>query len=341
MSSFFKTIFASEQDVSESTAYSTGFYGSLFFVLVSAVLTALNIAKGYVPMAIATGVLIVGFVASALLARRRAFRPSRAIMAVLCGVIFSLFAVTGSNEGFAILWILLVPIIGMMLIGLRAGFLLSLYFQVFLIALFYTPLASVVAGCYTDTFSMRFPLLYFASFGAITFLMVQRQRLFDKVNHQASYDSLTGMLNRRSFDEARSADDANPDPELTVVVLDLNRLKHVNDTIGHEAGDEIIAAMGGLTKQAFASDRCFRTGGDEFSVVSVRKDVARSIEDFDRAISAWHGKLVQSVSASVGYASRADHPGASFSDLVKLADTMMYADKASFYRDSSLDRRGA
>lgn len=76
-------------------------------------------------------------------------------------VIFSWYAVVGGNDGFAILWILLVPSVSLLAFGFREGIFLSVYFALFLAALFYTPLRRYVQYDYGEIFMFRFPILYF------------------------------------------------------------------------------------------------------------------------------------------------------------------------------------
>ena len=316
-------------------------YGSLFFVLISLILTALNVVKGYWLMTAMTTVLAVGFLIAALLAFRSKRAGSRVLMAVLCGIIFSCFAIIGGNNGFAILWILLVPIISSFLVGLRVGFCLNLYFQIFLIVLFYTPLSTLVADYYTPTFIMRFPLLYFASFGAITLLMCQRQDLFKEIHRQAYHDELTNLFNRRYYNELHDKFEASTDlADVTVFSFDLNGLKQANDTLGHEAGDELIGGAAQIISECFDAGSCCRTGGDEFTVIFKGDiDPSASIARVKEKAAGWHGELVDTQSFSVGYASGAAHPGASFEELSRIAEQGMYADKADYYRASGHERR--
>ncbi len=79
-------------------------------------------------------------------------------------VIFSWYTVIGGNDGFAVLWILIVPSISMVAFGLHEGVVLSLYFQLFLIVLFYTPLKDFLPYHYGSVFMFRFPLLYCIDF---------------------------------------------------------------------------------------------------------------------------------------------------------------------------------
>ena len=337
----FKVIFSKNNiDPIGSNVKNITLLGSLFLALISAILTAMNIYKGYRFMTGTTLLLVVGFGISALLAGLNKITASRFIAATMCAVVFSIYALIGGNNGFAILWILLVPLISSLLVGLQIGFCLSLYFQLFLIVLFYTPLSVHVDQYYTDTFIMRFPALYFASFGSVTFLMCHRQSLFNDVHRQANIDLLTGLYNRNHYMEIMMlADDPAKYPTLTLLSMDLNGLKQANDTKGHEAGDELICNAAKLVMQAFPQDMCFRTGGDEFTVVSRRNHLQEDVNRFLKIVAGWHGTLVESMNISVGVASREDHPDLSFENLSKLADEDMYRCKAEFYRTSGLDRR--
>ena len=78
----------------------------------------------------------------------------------VCIVIFSYYAISGVNDGFAILWTILVPIAFNYFGGVRYSVLLSLYYEVLLAVLFYTPLRAHMAKYYTETFMNRFPVLY-------------------------------------------------------------------------------------------------------------------------------------------------------------------------------------
>lgn len=79
-------------------------------------------------------------------------------------IMFSFYAVIGGNDGFAILWILLIPA-AMPLLNFRSGMLVSSYFLIFLFLLFYSPLSNLLQYEYGEIFCVRFPLLYAISYG--------------------------------------------------------------------------------------------------------------------------------------------------------------------------------
>ncbi|HEY4104980.1 MAG TPA: GGDEF domain-containing protein, partial [Polyangiaceae bacterium] len=87
----------------------------------------------------------------------------------------------------------------------------------------------------------------------------------------ATVDSLTGMYNKRHFDEifgkevARSEQAKTP---LSLIVLDIDHFKKINDTFGHPAGDAVLKHVSGIIKsQIRASDTLSRVGGEEFAIV--------------------------------------------------------------------------
>ncbi len=157
-------------------------------------------------------------------------------------------------------------------------------------------------------------------------------------------DAMTGAASRYAYIEALAAYDAMgtlPD-DLTVFSIDVNGLKTVNDSIGHEAGDELICGASDCIRKAFASSgTCYRTGGDEF-IVLARMDAPQAqdaLAVLKETAAAWHGSFVDSVHLAAGFACAADHPGLQAEKLVAVADKAMYADKSAYYRASGHDRR--
>ena len=73
--------------------------------------------------------------------------------------------------------------------------------------------------------------------------ITERQRLQDRLRHQAHHDPLTGLPNRTLFFERLDAVLAEPDREVGVCYLDLDGFKAVNDTLGHDIGDELLQAV--------------------------------------------------------------------------------------------------
>ena len=308
--------------------------GALFLMVVSIMLTLLNIINHYWFMTSTTLVLVFGFAIAAILAwRLKQPAYSAAVMGLMVAFIFSIYAITGENEGFAILWILLTPALSMGLLGIRTGFWLSLYFQVFLIVLFYTPLREVVIHSYSRTFIIRFPLLYFCSLGATTIITIQRDYYVALVKKKATIDSLTGLKNRSACMDYLSAHGKAAD--LNIAFVDLNGLKDVNDIQGHSAGDEYLKGVADCLLKAFPEPSfTARLGGDEFAVISTDEPSVfnAQLSDFRKSVNEWHGRLVDTMSVSVGAALRKDYPEAEAEQLFRIADSKMYLEKSEYYK---------
>ena len=315
---------------------------ALFLMTISALLTVMNIVNQWYFMAETTGVLVLGFGMAGYLAeiKKQPYACS-VIMAVMVALMFSVYVVTGENEGFASLWVLLVPVLAMNLIGLKTGIILSLYFQLFLVALFYTPLRSIIEGYYTATFLARFPILFFASFGGTAILAFQKQFYIRKTQLQAFYDVTTGLNNRLAY--IRKLKNSEDSMYLNVGIFDLNCLKTVNDTHGHNAGDEIIRGVADCLRIAFPeSVFTARIGGDEYAVISEepQKQIWEAqLDAFRKAVDEWRGSNNLQLAVAIGTACRGDHPGFTSDELVRLADSTMYQDKADYYDSHGLKRR--
>lgn len=319
-------------------------YSSIILMLASIVMTILNVVKGNTAMTISTSLMAVGFFVSAALCFL--FNKTTAagtVMSLMCAFMFSMFAVTGENDGFAILWILLVPIMSMSIVGIYRGNLLCMYFLIFLIVIFYTPANRFIADAYTETFKIRFPVLFLVSYIMTLYLMIQKDYYFYKTEIMAYEDELSGLRNRRFYDEKlETLAEKELDDDLAIVSIDLNKLKYYNDTFGHEAGDELIASASKLMKKNFKdAEAVCRTGGDEFMIISeVGRDIfEQQIADLQKDCEAFEGKYVKTISLAIGVAYRKDNMHMDIDELEKEADRKMYESKASFYRQGGNDRR--
>lgn len=170
---------------------------------------------------------------------------------------------------------------------------------------------------------------------------LENSRLLDRLReeaatneYQATHDLLTGLPNREAFqDEVNAA--LQRHPVAGVVLLDLDRFKEVNDTLGHHNGDLLLKEVGGRLRSVLREgDVVARLGGDEFGVLLTglrSKDAAttaaRAIPSaFDRPFEV--GGMTIAVGASVGLTVAPDH-GTDAATLLQRADVAMYSCKAS------------
>jgi diguanylate cyclase (GGDEF)-like protein len=145
----------------------------------------------------------------------------------------------------------------------------------------------------------------------------------------AQTDSLTGLVNRGAFtaELCGRLDQAHAEGgRLVLFVVDLDRFKHLNDTLGHHAGDLFLAEIGErLRADASPGELVARLGGDEFAVISEAPDVAERAERLVRCLSAPHAIYGRHVApgASVGAAVFPDD-ALDAGDLQRFADLALY-----------------
>ena len=161
---------------------------------------------------------------------------------------------------------------------------------------------------------------------------------FEQTEQDSHTDPLTGMANRRSLDrqfEEGLERAARAKSTVSVVVLDLDRLKEINDTYGHEAGDRALRAVGSVLRPMVRQqDLCARFAGDEFIVVlwdCSTDHEARRVADLQSAVAAYPFEprpgVRVSLSISAG-AARFPEDGLTFQELLAAGDERMYRDKA-------------
>jgi diguanylate cyclase (GGDEF)-like protein/putative nucleotidyltransferase with HDIG domain len=191
-----------------------------------------------------------------------------------------------------------------------------------------------VAGCFTDE-HRRVLLRVSAQAAAV----IRNSARYEQTRHESQTDPLTGLANRRSLErqlEAGLLRAMRANTQATLVALDLDRLKEINDTYGHEAGDRALRVIGSVLRSTVReTDLCARFGGDEFVMVLWNCDPAheaRRVAEVQNAVAAFPfeprlGVRMQ-LSISAGSA-RFPRDGASLHQLIAAADGQMYQDKAS------------
>jgi diguanylate cyclase (GGDEF)-like protein len=159
------------------------------------------------------------------------------------------------------------------------------------------------------------------------------QKIYDVMAHR---DSMTSLFNRRAYEEKFNAlaKEGVPD-DLVYVSMDINGLKVVNDTLGHDAGDELIKGASSCFRSALKFyGNVYRTGGDEF--IGIIQASEREVHDIKQVlnekINAWSGELVDKAHISVGFVEKREFPDYSIVDIAKEADKRMYDMKNEYYQ---------
>ena len=147
------------------------------------------------------------------------------------------------------------------------------------------------------------------------------------------HDVLTGVGNRRAIGEFEKRK-LNTSRSYGLIMCDINGLKAVNDSGGHEAGDELIKTVASCLTEVFGSEKVYRMGGDEFAVYAY-EDSQQAFEEKIETVRA----LVKEkgVHVAIGY-SYADGGDTDYKARRTEADNRMYDEKRAFYSDGN-DRR--
>lgn len=168
-------------------------------------------------------------------------------------------------------------------------------------------------------------------------LSLSNLSLRDMLRSQAIRDPLTGLFNRRYMEETlereirRAVRHTTP---VSVIMFDVDYLKNVNDSFGHDAGDIVLKTLGGLMMKIFrGEDVPCRYGGDEFTIVLPEATVSEAFrraeqfrEAFKDIIFEHENKRFGPLTLSLGIAAYPDH-GASVERLMQTADAAAYAAK--------------
>ena len=149
-----------------------------------------------------------------------------------------------------------------------------------------------------------------------------------QLRHEATHDTLTGVLNRRAFRGRLAVEAAQPDAAFALILCDMDNLKRVNDTLGHEAGDLALRLLADALRTGLRRDDAYRLGGDEFAVVlagASELDAERVLRRLQHAVSRAARPPISTIEASFGLA--VFEQGESADRLVARADAILYEAK--------------
>ncbi|MEM7082064.1 MAG: GGDEF domain-containing protein [Pseudomonadota bacterium] len=300
----------------------SGFVAVLPFVAIRSI-------QGHYPLAIVNVVITLTFAWVAWsLFRGKAVRLANAVMSLMC--VSGLTANIYFNGSEHIYWAF--PLLVSLFFLLKPKEAIGLITVASLAAL--PPLMAEQDSRITPVlfFSLVLTVLIATAFSALT--LTQRRRM----RAMALMDPLTGTSNRRAMDETIAALIDRPESavqSLTLIMLDIDHFKNINDEFGHAAGDRVLIAVAECIRENVrASDHCFRVGGEEFVVVveGAGLSVARRLsESLRAAVSALqipscnNPKQLLQVTVSLGVAELLE--GENADQWYKRADGALYEAK--------------
>lgn len=156
---------------------------------------------------------------------------------------------------------------------------------------------------------------------------MKRRKISKKLNFMSYHDIATGLNNRNKYIWYLENANYNSIKTVGVAFLDINGLKQINDTIGHEFGDRAIAEVASTLKKFFRAVDIYRIGGDEFVIIceNIKK------ENFYRKVNDINKYFIDlgEYSVSIGYIWKDNN--INISELAKKADEFMYKAKRNYY----------
>ncbi|MBR5731192.1 MAG: GGDEF domain-containing protein, partial [Firmicutes bacterium] len=153
----------------------------------------------------------------------------------------------------------------------------------------------------------------------------ETQRRHSRLSYEASHDAVTGLSNRRAFEEALEEWDES---QMAMIIVDVDNFKTFNDTCGHAAGDQVLVYVANALRDNFRSDDMVcRIGGDEFAVImqhadsSLRGLVENKFDSISQRLRSLDNGLPPiTLSVGVAFGDREDPEG----NIYKDADKALY-----------------
>lgn len=181
--------------------------------------------------------------------------------------------------------------------------------------------------------------------GRQLYIIKENNSLIEEYSYLAYHDALTGLCNRVKFQETLDLKmSLNKNREIALLLIDLDRFKIVNDTLGHQVGDDLLIKVSNRLRQVIDRDmQVFRLGGDEFAVTIIQDAAEKSKQAAREILNALQDPFIVNgseftLTASIGVSFFPEN-GNTYEELFKFADAAMYLAKDNgkngfeFYND--------
>lgn len=315
---------------------------NLLIGAVSAFMTVVNIFTGKWLLMCSTLIFAVACICNHLIARSgKRLKQATGLFMTEALILCCFFCISGTPEGFSALWTCFIPSFVLTLLGWKLGSLYSGIGFVMLAGLFWTDAGrSILQYEYTQSFMLRFPMIYFAFYIVALILEIIRaetqKRLEEaekQYQHMYKHDALTKIYNRYGFNECFDAVFAAEDSEpLALMILDIDKFKAVNDTYGHDSGDVVLRFVAETVSEVFRDNAAVcRWGGEEFAAIMWKTDHAEELveqlrREIEDAVIIADEKQI-GITISAGLCEVADRTKVTIPMMVRCADKCLYQAK--------------
>jgi len=162
-----------------------------------------------------------------------------------------------------------------------------------------------------------------------------RKKAEDYLRYLGTHDVMTGLYNRAYFEETLVKLEKKRREPISIIIADLNELKGTNDSLGHQAGDNLIRRAAEVLKANFDGDQiAARIGGDEFIVILPGLDAQAAAEAVGQVqkLIELNNKFYREPELSISMGVATSQPGLPLEKVIGLADQAMYLSKAAHHR---------
>lgn len=176
-------------------------------------------------------------------------------------------------------------------------------------------------------------------FDTLSYFLVSSMRSYEygvQLQKLSYYDSLTGAQNRNRYMEKLEQLEQATCKNIGVLYIDLNGLKSINDTLGHDRGDEALVQTEQEIAACFPCNCVYRIGGDEFVVIAYPIEES----DFFLRVRKLKQQFAENGTLKIAVGHRWAEETESIGALIAQADALMYADKKAFYRENPVPENG-
>ena len=157
--------------------------------------------------------------------------------------------------------------------------------------------------------------------------ITERKKYEESILYLSYRDSLTGLYNRRYYQEELINLGKESYHPLSIVLIDINGLKIINDAFGHDAGDTLLCKVSEVIKKAFLTEKIARIGGDEFVIMLPNTSHDDALKLIESAKNAIEKIVINGMNASVAFGLATKKDDTYLEKIIKIAEDDMYSHK--------------